>query len=224
MASFFDRSKKAKVKIRLANLPEDPNEMGGLILQFFPESIQDSYQTNWNNKQVPGGSHPLYFWESGGPRTISFTIILARESLKSISQANAAAAVTNGFSSLGGDASDSMPAEKYIKKIDNYNIDINEAVRWLRSQMRPRYIDNNGVRMVKPPNKLKLVFEKGASSIGDGLLIGPTGNERIIDCILNSCEVTYTKLHMDGTPRYVTVDVSFDEVVQNETGIVFQGM
>lgn len=44
-----------------------------LSFQYFPETLSDTKAVNYSRKNIPGGSHPLYQWISGGERIISFT-------------------------------------------------------------------------------------------------------------------------------------------------------
>src|ERR1035437_446720 len=132
---FMDRSQKANIKIKMVkgNI-EGVNRM---ILQFFPETISDGNSTNWDSKQIPGGSHPLQMWQSGGGRTISFAITLFRESLGSVNNALLPQpSDTNAF-----DYKDS--GADTIKKVDNYNIDIDRALGWLRALTYPKYSDTS---------------------------------------------------------------------------------
>jgi hypothetical protein len=44
-------------------------------LQYFPETLTDSKAVNYQVKDIPGGSLPLYQWVSSGAREISFTAV-----------------------------------------------------------------------------------------------------------------------------------------------------
>ena len=48
-------------------------------LQYFPESISDSRSANYEAKDIPGSSHPIYQWVSSGERTLSFTAVFTQE-------------------------------------------------------------------------------------------------------------------------------------------------
>jgi hypothetical protein len=43
---------------------------------FNPNEMSDDKQTNWGTLAVPGASHPIYQFGSGGARTVSFSIYL----------------------------------------------------------------------------------------------------------------------------------------------------
>lgn len=59
--------------------PVDVNSENVLDFQFFPESVSDEKEVNWSEREIPGGSHPIYQFVSGGARTISFEAVLYRE-------------------------------------------------------------------------------------------------------------------------------------------------
>lgn len=203
-------SRLGSVKIRIARDPKDSAEkemLWGVILPFYPDSISDSYQTSWNQKPVSGGSLPLYFWDSGGPRMISMTTMLVRESIKSV--------VVKSKPVRSGNV-------LYIKKVDDYNLDITKAIGWLRRQMYPIY-SNDVNTMIRPPERMRVIFEKGIGSEGEGFSPGMVEPANILNCVMTGCEITYQKFFADGTPKIVNVDLVFDEVPQDETGITFHG-
>lgn len=152
-----------------------------LILPFFPESLSDTKAVNWDSMELPGGSHPLYQFVSGGERTFSFVAKLLRET-KPIS----------GYNNIDGP----------IDRRSPFNIDINKAVRFLRSCMYPRY-EKSTVRSA-PICKVKIGgtnFDKKSNGL--------------INCFMTQCDVEVTKWWDDAktTPRVAEVSLAFTEII-----------
>lgn len=59
--------------------PGNPASEQIFTFQFWPETLTDSKATEYTEKMVPGGSHPLYQFIRGGARTLSFTAIFTSE-------------------------------------------------------------------------------------------------------------------------------------------------
>ena len=159
-----------------------------IVLPFFPESASDSKSVNWNNIELPGGSHPIYQFVSGGERTVSFTIKLIRE--------------TKPLAALKDD------------KRSPYNIDINKAVRFLRSCLYPQFsnADSSGSTVVTAPPLCKI--RVGGNDFGHD-------KGGMMTCIMTTCDVEVTKWWDDAqtTPRVAEVSVAFAEVI-NKFGTV----
>lgn len=158
-------------------------------LQFWPESIQDSKSSVYSDKQIPGGSHPVKQWVSGGPRTLSFTIMISRDTLE---------------------------VDTAEETNDQYNVDVAAGVAWLRSMMYPLYDPKTGFS--EPPPVMLLDLPN--SGIG---AFNQDSSKDQFQGVLNQCDVTYQAFFNDGTPRYVEVSVTFEEVVQSAAGITFHG-
>lgn len=133
-------NKKALASIKIKRLKPKGGGPDSMILQYFPESMQDTYETNWDNKKIAGGSHPIYSWDAGGDRVISFSVVFYRESLKDV------------------------PKEIDMKP-SPYNFDINAAVGWLRERRKPYYADG----IVYPPECLRLIMPSKMNLYNHGL-------------------------------------------------------
>src|SRR3972149_5875366 len=59
----------------------NPNEflVAPLRFQYFSESITDSKAINWNAREIPGASLPIYQWISSGERSVSFTAVFSSD-------------------------------------------------------------------------------------------------------------------------------------------------
>ena len=125
---YIDITDNAKIKKLYGDIP-------AIRFQFWPDNLQDSKPSEWNERQIPGLSHPLYNWTSGGARTLTFNAIFARD--------NDPAEVDDD--ALVGGSRD---------KLEMY--DIESAIAWLRSFQLPSYTDEGDPL---PPPKLLMVFQ-----------------------------------------------------------------
>jgi len=180
---YIDVTDTGEVKKLYGEIPQ-------IQFQYWPESISDSKDSAWEERRIPGLSHPLYHWSQGGARTISFTAIFARD--------NDPAEIDEGsFSLLVGGG-----ADKHL------NYDIESARDWLRSFQLPTYTDD---LEPLPPPKLILVCQ--------GMRLGLDGDTGVL-CHLASCEVTYQNWFPSGYLRYVEAAVSFVEMIQKDKRIL----
>lgn len=120
---YIDATDNSKIKSLYGKVP-------AIRFQYWPEQLQDDKSSEWQERQIPGLSHPLYNWVSGGARTLSFTAIFARDN--------------------DPDEVDDPTADKVAM------YDIEAAVAWLRSFQLPTYTDEGDPL---PPPKLLLVFQ-----------------------------------------------------------------
>lgn len=75
--------------------------------QYFPEKVQDSKGAEYAQKTIPGGSHPIYTFISGGERSISLEAIFTNENPKDLDPTNP------------------------------YSVKISDAISWLRTAIYP---------------------------------------------------------------------------------------
>lgn len=186
--------------------------------QYFPATIEDGRASNYQSKVIPGLSHPLYQWTSGGARTISFEAIFTRDRTYTDSEKQSIIAGVSSASAKDG-------GSFHIgKNDDDRNVDIPSAVAWLRSFMLPQYasgqgdtapgIDTQGLRndvpsRPHPPSKLILGLPGVRINWGVPELAGDE-----IFCIMTGCGVHYTGFFHDGTPRIAKVSLAFAEIIQ----------
>ena len=89
--------------------------------QYWPEALTDSRgDSGWQEKVVPGGSHPLVQWTAGGGRRLSFTVFFGR---------------------------DEHPSE--LEEENENNVDVAAALAWLRYYTYPKY-EQNSVKVYSP--------------------------------------------------------------------------
>ncbi len=180
---YIDVTERGDIKKLYGSIPQ-------IQFQYWPESLSDSKDSAWEERRIPGLSHPLYHWAQGGARSLSFTAIFARD--------NDPAEIDEGsFSTLVGGGAD-----------HHLNYDIEAAIAWLRSFQLPTYTDD---LEPLPPPKLILVFQ--------GMTLGLDGDVGAL-CHLASCEVTSQNWFPSGYLRYVECAVSFMEMIQKDMRIL----
>jgi hypothetical protein len=177
--------------------------------QYWPEEINDNKQTNWETKNIPGLSHPIYQWISGGGREIGFTAIFTRDRAltsaeKVFLQQNASLASTFATSETFGGSVAGVP-------YDPYNVDIPSILAYLRQFLYPTYSNNPQAR-AKPPAKLILGFP------GSRINANPWGqlSDDEIVCFMTQCDVNIAGFFGDGTPRIAKIALQFTELIQYE--------
>lgn len=166
------------------------------VFQYWPETVEDSYGVSYQEKTIPGGSHPLFQWVGGTGREVSFTAIFTAELDIARELENAGSAFHRNPlnpSGLGG----------------KYTVDVAAAVARLQSYLRPKYTEKGLTAATIPPQRLWLVME--------GLNLGGDGEDAILT-VLKSAGISYQACFPNGNPRYVEVSVSFAEVVQHMGG------
>jgi hypothetical protein len=104
-------------------LPTD-RSFSVFVFQYFPESLSDSQDANYQSIDVPGGSHPIVQWINNGPRTITFQTKFVQERINPNVTTNLA---------------------------DKHNVAINGAVAALRYLMYPHYNKRASLLTLPPP-------------------------------------------------------------------------
>jgi len=146
----FERRPLAKITIVPLDSKMNPIEVLGrdesLTFQYYPETISDKKGVTWSSKEMPGGSHPIYQWISGGERIISFTAVFTQE----------------------------MSPDNFknpIASSDKRSVDVMTYINVLRSFLYPIYKDG----VAYPPPRLLLIFPQklkiGTYKAGDILCV-----------------------------------------------------
>lgn len=104
--------------------------LDAFVFQYFPETLEDTQGAEYEETQIPGGSHPLYQWISGGARKISFQAKFSSERINP------------------------PPA---IDVMNRYNVDINGVMAALRYFHYPLY-DQTAALRARPPIRLWLII------------------------------------------------------------------
>lgn len=209
--------------------------------QYFPESISDTKAVNYQTKEVPGASLPLYQYTGSGERTISFTAyfttdvdhlnvvqtsdqsFMAAERLQTAfgDQSPVAKVSTVRQQTVSG-AVRAMNTRMQASGVQHRNPFLPGALIWLRRFMLPRYGENSevGVPITKPPRKLMLHITgseierfggAGGFSVGGGGIL----------CVMTQCDITIEAFFPSGAPRIANVGLAFAEVPQRAGAVKF---
>jgi hypothetical protein len=188
---------KQKASVYLQEM-EEPNDIPGTMLafQYFPDTITDSKGVAYRNREVPGGSLPIYQWVHGGDRIVSFTSVFSCDV------------------DLGDSQTDTLTKAATLKALGvaDRNVDIRAAVVWLRRFMYPRYGDAGSSDSPITYAPRKCVLSIPNSGLG---LAGCSGHgDDAVLCFMTQCEVHWVAYFPNGIPRLATVSLSFTETAQ----------
>jgi len=184
---------------------------GRMAFQYWPESISDTKAINYQQKDIPGGSLPLYQWISGGERLLTFTAIFTTDVDLIANQSS--------FLQIGED--NSMSERLTASGVGSRNVDIRAAVAWLRQYLLPSYEGSStatgGRILTNAPSKLRLLLPNS----GIGLAGGDSVSVDSVRCVMTQCDVTHEVFFPSGLPRITTVSLAFAQVAQDGGHITF---
>lgn len=177
-----------------------------IAFQYFPETITDTRAVEWARRQIPGGSHPILTWISGGERVISFTAIFTQD--RNPEQQSLLSQALTGTFDIG--ISDDAKRNIDAAPSGDDQAGIPSAIAYLRSFTYPTY--PNGLAKAPP---LGIVYLPNSGIIGFGGYPGSVVGAMV------ECNVTYEKFHRNGAPKIAAVSLSFVEVVNDSPGWSF---
>ena len=192
--------------------PADPTTLllPERAFQYWPETISDSIDIGWNFKDIPGASHALAQWSSNPGRTITFEVQLhrfmkPRASLSLVEKIKTLASVLL-----------TEPNSEFPKDERPFNVDIAEEIRFLRAFCYPSFFESEGITVSLPPPVAILAIPE--------LPIEEQSGGSVMYAVMTGCDVTYTLLFPDGTPRRATVSLTFRQIVQRQNvGVFYKG-
>lgn len=112
---------------------EEPSPFDVFFFQYWPQEINDSFDSGWVDKPIPGGDQPIQQYVGGQPHSITFAAVFTAEiNDPGIPQLN-------------------IPGEKYT-------IDLVAARQRLESYTRPTYRQGGQLGVTEPPPRIVLVF------------------------------------------------------------------
>lgn len=171
---------------------------GAWAFQYWPESIQIGYAPVYGSKALLGGSMPLKQWTNNGPRVLSFMAEFSRDLQGKITDP--------GFI---------VPGDSVAR--DEFNVDVSQALVWLEALEMPLY-DESVPGGVEEPPLLWLVMPNVQLGRAYGTVVTD-----VFQCKLMGTQATIDAFFPDGTPRHMTVGLSFEESVQNNAGVQYPG-
>lgn len=209
----FSKVSEARTGVSLIDLHQatdtpvgasEPGRNRILHLQYFPETLSDTKAVNWTQKEIPGGSLPLYQWVSSGERLVSFTAYFSCD-------VDLLAAGEAG-------ARDLLRRLRALGNEDWRSVDIRSAVAWLRRFLLPTYggANDTGGELTFAPRKLRLsvpgsgIGVAGGVASSGGAVIDPDS----VTCVMTQCDVTYEGFFPSGLPRLASVALAFAQVAQ----------
>jgi hypothetical protein len=166
--------------------------------QYFPERVTDNKAVNWASREIPGGSHPIYSFISGGERSVAFDAIFTDDTGDDSSLLDKFS-LTGFGNPLSGSRKDT--------------VDVAAAIAWLRKYLYPKY-NKSGISA--PPPLVIVYFPNSNLVSGDGIPGSLVG-------FINRADVTYEAFHRNGKPRIAVVNVEIKEVVQISAQWKFHG-
>lgn len=181
----------------------------GFQFQYFPETITDTKAVNYQVRDIPGGSLPLYQWISSGERVISFMAYFTSDvDLAAAGSSKLTASPPSNFKDLRAQG------------LANRNVDVRSALVALRRYLFPTYQPSGatpGTPLAVSPTTLNLMF----TGTGLGLLGGISGSEpetqAVIDtvtCVMTQCDITIEALFPSGLIRVASVQLAFAQIAQ----------
>lgn len=170
-------------------------------MQWFPESLSDNKAVDWEQKVVPGGSHPFYTFTGGGERTISVTVQFSCDHDPT-------------FDSGVLDMGDGKPGR---------STDIRAEIQYLRQFMYAAYSKSKGKRVTPPPMASLTISNLGWGCSGTGPANSKFAAEDTVYSLMTGCDVTYPRLFPSGHPRIAEVSLTFAEIVQYDRLVRFIG-
>lgn len=196
-----DSTKKAY----LIELDETDSPKAAFSFQYFPESISDAKNINYQQKEIPGGSLPLYQWISSGERLLTFTAHFSTD-------------VDLRKPSVSGSSPEAqgLIARLQASGVKKRNPDIRSAIAWLRRYVLPTYANS----ITYAPSKLRLSLPGSGIGVAGGSIAGSALDDTII-CVMTQCEVTYEAFFPSGLPRYVNVQLAFAQIPQMNGQVLF---
>ena len=188
--------------------------LGAIAFQYWPESIQDSRSSEWNPRNIPGGSHPIYQWTHGGERRVSFTAVFMTDTAPDETIIRAMEALE----AIGLSGKPESPYEQQDNlgllsgiELGTRDVDLRAVVSWLRWFTYPHYGAGDDIRAYEPA-KCLLVLPQTK--------LGHDGTDYIVS-VMTQCDVTYEAWFPTGFPRIIEVSLEFAEVVQEGARVAF---
>lgn len=151
-----------------------------------PASIEDSKSSNWNEQSIPGQSHPIYQWVSGGARTISFEALVTKDTFHAGQKKTSSleSQLSSAALNVAGDIASAFAGVSLPPVTDLFGteptrgtiISIESQLNYYRTLLAPKYEEGFSGLRTSPP-LVVLLFGKSLSptNTADGP-ISPANN------------------------------------------------
>lgn len=207
----FSQVSERRADVYLYELHERDDSIVGspLAFQYFPETMSDTKNVNYQQKEIPGASLPLYQWVASGERLLSFTAMFTSD----MNPLEAPEALTPGTGHG-----------------ERRTVDIRTAILWLRRFQMPRYTTTSAggsapaQNRTYAPRKARLYIPNSGIGLAGGGRSTASTSDSAINCVMTQCEVTYQSWFPNGVPQIAEVQLSFAEVPQIGGRVYFPGV
>ena len=200
-SALFTQTTENRSEIMITGLrPTDDTPQETFVFQHFPEAVADNKAINQQQKEVPGGTLPIYQWISSGERTISFTAVFTTDVDLLAQGINKAAEVYQRIEGAG---------------LTRHNVDVRTALAYLRTFMFPTYGNDAGlgVPVTMPPRKIRLTIPRSGLGLMGGAGNGTVTPDSII-CVMTQCDFNIVQYFPSGLPRIAEVSLAFAQTAQ----------
>jgi len=162
-----------------------------LKFQYWPETVTESMSSEWAEKSIFGGTHPIYQWVRCSGRQISFSALFTTD----------ASIQAGGEEKLGGFLSTGVEKDKRTPDL--------EVIYRALQVLRLPYYDPN-TRDVSPPPMTLLVLEGAPLAWPESISTPAAG----IPSVMTQCEIEHRAFFPHGELRMFSVSFSFNEIIQ----------
>ena len=170
----------------------------GYAFQYFPETITDPKQVNYQNIDIPGASLPLQQFSSGSARDISFTAVFTCD-MDLLAPENSAY------------------LEVILDQDKERSPDLRSVAAWLRTFTLPRYVDN---KTLAPPLAFFYMKNSGIGAAGGEGGPGHSNPDGVVGRI-TTCDLTYQTFFPSGLPRILEASLTIQQTAQYRGQVMF---
>ena len=195
----INESRADVVLTALNQQTDSPEET--FIFQYVPETFSDTKAVNYQSREIPGGSLPIYQWVNSGERVISFTATFTTDI---------------DFLAHGENKQREIYDRLKAEGLERRNVDIRTALAWLRQNLLPTYRQGGdlGTPLTFAPRKIRLWMPGTGIGAYGGFQSGPAVSPDSVVSILTQCDISIEAQFPSGLPRVATAQLSFSQVAQ----------
>lgn len=171
------------------------------VFQYFPDEVSDTKAVNWQQKEVPGGSLPIYQYINSGERLISFTANFTSDVDYLAHGQNKAGELYGRIKEAG---------------LERRNVDVRTALVHMRNFVLPSYGGESqlGSPLTFAPQKIRLLMPNSGIGMYGGFPSGQTITPDSIVCHMTQCDFQFIAFFPSGLPRIASVSLAFAQSAQ----------